>query len=136
MENVQQLTPEMEVDNLDDKELTTQELTRKVLDLVEYMARRQAKVREEEFDKETVSQPDQGEMQWHCYICGYSWGGHDKINPEPPRKCANQTCKRTDYNKISMIGSHDSNCEKCRKKLERLAKELEAAKNRISDSTE
>jgi len=126
-ENVSLLTEDLMPDRIDG------EILAKVFDLCEIVKRRQAKIEDDINVVQPSTDIEEGELQWHCYICGYSWFGHDKINPEPPDKCANQECKRLDYNKLSNLGRHDPTCEKCRRKLAKKMKDIDEIKKRFPD---
>jgi hypothetical protein len=104
--------------------LTTEEIAR-VLDFVEFMTRRQlAKKKQVDLDYQDQEQESlEGQLHWHCMICGHSWEGWQKVNPSPPPTCA--SCNRPNWSKCPKDGPHDVNCEDCKVIIRRQLRDME-----------
>lgn len=87
------------------------------------------------------TQNDLAGIKWHCVLCGHSWEGHVKTNPEPPEYCAN--CKKSNWHiipKNGMQGMHktqeDKPCKRCAEIIQTKLDALEKLKLRLGNDIE
>ncbi len=57
-------------------------------------------LKKEEFD--VNSEPEVNGIRWHCLVCGHTWQGYTKLNPDIPVSCAN--CKSPYWNSVPKRG--------------------------------
>ena len=63
-------------------------------EVIDFMARKQA-LRKDVSEEAPL---DPNGIRWHCMVCGHTWTGWERVNPQYPVACAK--CKSPLWNKI------------------------------------
>jgi hypothetical protein len=111
--------------------------------LQENMALLRTSMKEQKTDQSQTpeTQNDLVGIKWHCVLCGHSWEGHVKTNPEPPEYCA--ACKKSNWHVIpknGLQGMHKNQdgkrCKRCAEIIQTKLDALEKLKLRLGNDIE